>query len=97
MGNKVFRPVEQEVSRHGTFSFLRWNCRFHALKLLVSNKVETNYEIALLILLNGGIWRLQFDLIHDEEQVKGRLFTYKLLVCRPYRRKVKELEELDVL
>jgi len=37
------------------------------LKLLVSNKVETNYEIALLILLNGGIWRLQFDLIHDEE------------------------------
>ena len=44
---------------------------FPALKLLVSNKVETNYEIALLILLNGGIWRLQFDLIHDEEQVKG--------------------------
>ena len=40
---------------------------------------------------------LQFDLIHDEEQVKGRLFTYKLLVCQPYRRKVKELEELDVL
>jgi len=36
-------------------------------------------------------------LIHDEEQVKGRLFTYKLLVYRPYRRKVKELEELDVL
>ena len=64
------------------------------MKLLVSNKVETNYEIALLILLNGGIWRLQFDLIHDEEQVKGRLFTYKLLVYRPYRRKVKELEEL---
>ncbi|KAB6100481.1 hypothetical protein GAZ19_18295 [Bacteroides xylanisolvens] len=29
------------------------------MKLLVSNKVETNYEIALLILLNGGIWRLQ--------------------------------------
>ena len=70
---------------------------FSALKLLVSNKVETNYEIALLILLNGGIWRLQFDLIHDEEQVKGRLFTYKLLVYRPYRRKVKEVEELDVL
>jgi hypothetical protein len=70
---------------------------FPALKLLVSNKVETNYEIALLILLNGGIWRLQFDLIHNEEQVKGRLFTYKLLVYRPYRRKVKELEELDVL
>ena len=64
------------------------------MKLLVSNRVETNYEIALLILLNGGIWRLQFDLIHDEEQVKGRLFTYKLLVYRPYRRKVKELEEL---
>ncbi|MFR8743167.1 MAG: hypothetical protein ACLVGH_19625, partial [Bacteroides xylanisolvens] len=41
--------------------------------------------------------RLQFDLIHDEEQVKGRLFTYKLLVYRPYRRKVKEVEELDVL
>ena len=40
---------------------------FPCLKLLVSNKVETNYEIALLILLNGGIWRLQFDLIHDEE------------------------------
>ena len=68
-----------------------------ALKLLVSNKVETNYEIALLILLNGGIWRLQFDLIHNEEQVKGRLFTYKLLVYRPYRRKVKEVEGLDVL
>ena len=93
-------------------SFKAWNNLFHTekhfvslletkcfpcLKLLVSNKVETNYEIALLILLNGGIWRLQFDLIHDEEQVKGRLFTYKLLVYRPYRRKVKELEELDVL
>ena len=78
-------------------SFKAWNNLFHSLKLLVSNKVETNYEIALLILLNGGIWRLQFDLIHDEEQVKGRLFTYKLLVYRPYRRKVKELEELDVL
>ena len=41
--------------------------------------------------------RLQFDLIHDEEQVKGRLFTYKLLVYRPYRRKVNEVEGLDVL
>ena len=93
-------------------SFKAWNNLFHTekhfvslletkcfpcLKLLVSNKVETNYEIALLILLNGGIWRLQFDLIHDEEQVKGRLFTYKLLVYRPYRRKVKELDDLDVL
>ena len=93
-------------------SFKAWNNLFHTekhfvsiretkcfpcLKLLVSNKVETNYEIALLILLNGGIWRLQFDLIHDEEQVKGWLFTYKLLVYRPYRRKVKEVEELDVL
>ena len=93
-------------------SFKAWNNLFHTekhfvslletkcfpcLKLLVSNKVETNYEIALLILLNGGIWRLQFDLIHDEEQVKGWLFTYKQLVYRPYRRKVKELEELDVL
>ena len=78
-------------------SFAWRNKVFPALKLLVSNKVETNYEIALLILLNGGIWRLQFDLIHDEEQVKGRLFTYKLLVYRPYRRKVKEVEELDVL
>ena len=37
------------------------------------------------------------DLIHDEEQVKGRLFTYKLLVYRPYRRKVNEVEGLDVL
>ena len=67
------------------------------LKKHFVSKVETNYEIALLILLNGGIWRLQFDLIHDEEQVKGRLFTYKLLVYRPYRRKVKELEELNML
>ncbi|MCS2682459.1 hypothetical protein NXV81_25085 [Bacteroides ovatus] len=57
------------------------------MKLLVSNKVETNYEIALLILLNGGIWRLQFDLIHDEEQVKGRLFTYKLLVYHTIQKK----------
>ena len=67
------------------------------LKKHFVSKVETNYEIALLILLNGGIWRLQFDLIHDEEQVKGWLFTYKLLVYRPYRRKVKEVEGLDVL
>ena len=70
---------------------------FQGVKLLVSNRVETNYEIALLILLNGGIWRLQFDLIHNEEQVKGRLFTCKLLVYRQYRRKVKEVEGLDVL
>ena len=74
-----------------------WNCLFLGVKHLVSNRVETNYEIALLILLNGGIWRLQFDLIHDEEQVKGRLFTCKLLVYRQYRRKVKELEELNML
>ena len=67
------------------------------LKKHFVSKVETNYEIALLILLNGGIWRLQFDLIHDEEQVKWLLFTYKQLVYRPYRRKVKEVEELDVL
>ena len=58
--NLWFRRRETIVSPVGNFSFRR-------LKLLVSNKVETNYEIALLILLNGGIWRLQFDLIHDEE------------------------------
>ena len=85
------------VSLWETFRFSVRNTSFLGVKHLVSNRVETNYEIALLILLNGGIWRLQFDLIHDEEQVKGRLFTYKLLVYRPYRRKVKELEELDVL
>nr|DAM12254.1 MAG TPA: hypothetical protein [Caudoviricetes sp.] len=28
---------------------------FLGVKHLVSNRVETNYEIALLILLNGGI------------------------------------------
>jgi hypothetical protein len=28
---------------------------FQGLKQSVSNRVETNYEIALLILLNGGI------------------------------------------
>lgn len=73
------------------------NFEFEKCQLIQYTTVETNYEIALLILLNGGIWRLQFDLIHDEEQVKGRLFTYKLLVYRPYRRKVKEVEGLDVL
>jgi len=36
-------------------------------------------------------------LIHDEEKVKGQLFTCKLLVYRQYRRKVKELEELNML
>ncbi|EDO12139.1 hypothetical protein predicted by Glimmer/Critica [Bacteroides ovatus V975] len=36
-------------------------------------------------------------MIHDEEKVKGRLFTCKLLVYRQYRRKVKELEELNML
>ena len=92
-----FKGLKQSVSHRETLRFATWNKVFPALKLLVSNKVETNYEIALLILLNGGIWRLQFDLIHNEEQVKGRLFTYKLLVYRPYRRKVKEVEGLDVL
>ena len=70
---------------------------FPALKLLVSNKVETNYEIALLILLNGGIWRLQFDLIHGEEMVKLLLFTRKLLIHRRDREKVKEeIERLKI-
>ena len=85
------------VSRCETLRFTTGNTLFLGEKRSVSNRVETNYEIALLILLNGGIWRLQFDLIHNEEQVKGRLFTYKLLVYRPYRRKVKEVEGLDVL
>ena len=36
--------------------FKAWNNPFHTEKHLVSNRVETNYEIALLILLNGAIW-----------------------------------------
>ena len=49
------RLVSKIVSRLETIRFTPRNKVFLGVKHLVSNRVETNYEIALLILLNGGI------------------------------------------
>lgn len=47
------------VSRRETLRFTTGNTLFQALKRSVSNMVETNYEIVLLILLNYVIRKQQ--------------------------------------
>lgn len=47
------------VSRRETLRFTTGNTLFQPLKRSVSNRVETNYEIVLLILLNYVIRKQQ--------------------------------------
>jgi len=49
--------LKQSVSHRETLRFPIRNTLFPGVKLLVSNRVETNYEIALLILLDGDAVR----------------------------------------
>ena len=67
--------------------FSVWNTLFPGVKLLVSNRVETNYEIALLIFL--WWWNQRVEIWFDYELVQTPTFAhmmnlYTLLVGHIY-------------